>query len=107
MNKNSYLVVGIWIISIVLTAVIASNHGAMKEILFPLRTEFAKVSAGSYTAVNSGSISNPDVSWEFGGKLDEIVQQRRAILRENGYIILGKWHAPEGTNNCLYLKVWF
>jgi hypothetical protein len=78
----------------------AHYHGKMNSDpeLRSLKAQFASV-------VKEGrprheEINHPDgttVLLNYGGRLDEIVKKRDALLRKKGYIGLGRWSADEGT----------
>ncbi len=98
-------IVVLWVVSLVLTGLIASNHGAMRQELLPLKEEFKIIADGSYRVVVGEPLDGRmTVSHDYAGLLDDIIEKRDKILSDRRYIIIGKWHSVDGFK-CLYFKL--
>ena len=86
-------------------------HFKMNALLKPLKQEFTQVINDGYDKATVNYHSDGTlVSLDYSGRLDAIVQKRDKLLKENGYIIFGGWHARDYKYtdfSAIYLKVKF
>jgi hypothetical protein len=94
-----------------LTVIEVPYHFKMNTFLKPLKQEFTQVIKDGYdkASVNYHS-DGTSVSLDYGGRLDAIIRKRDWLLKQNGYITLGGWHARDyryADFSAIYLKVKF
>jgi hypothetical protein len=94
-------------LAILLIVFIVGAHVVMDIKVAPLRRAFytraEKGSDGGLTenSESGGHNEGPQYERSFGGDLDSIVAQRKALYKKNGFVLLGSWDAGDrGSSAC-------
>jgi hypothetical protein len=89
----------------------AVYHFKMNVLIKPLKQEFTQVIKNGYDKVTAyDHADGTTYLLSYNGRLDAILKKRDKFLKENGYIILGGWHARDYKYtdfSAIYLKVKF
>ena len=97
-------------VMVVVLAWLLLSQLAGTAIMFGLKSEFRAVAAKGNTGTTyqgrSWDDDRPIYGWDFGGKLDRLVAQRKARLRKLGFIGLGAWEATSGGTHTTMAYIW-
>jgi len=102
-----------WILGVYVISVFVAQHIEGSRLVEPLWEKFVTVAEkGTYEKkiipLNAGLDCYHSLDYQ--GKLDSIVAERNRILKQNGFMLIGKWvvtGSAEGvtaTGGCLYIK---
>ncbi len=111
--KHNFSLVTVLGIFAIIFVVINHTEGSKKvESTWKKFSTVATTSSYSKKIVYMNAGIDAARTMDYGRKLEPIIEERNRILRENGFVAVGKWWVTEGidgvvepTEGCLYLFV--